>query len=97
MTIFMQSSQKVASLCGSVGKDFVYHVCGHEFESRLKWKFSNFPHHLWLMLSDCRGTAKWFGAHYNQEVRFSSAISVRKETRSQLRCLTKDEIIFIII
>jgi len=25
------------SLCGSVGKDFVYyHACGHEFESRLK-------------------------------------------------------------
>jgi len=24
------------SLCGSVIKDFVYHVCGHEFESRLK-------------------------------------------------------------
>jgi len=21
---------------GSVGKDFVYHACGHEFESRLK-------------------------------------------------------------
>jgi len=20
------------SLCGSVGKDFVYHACGHEFE-----------------------------------------------------------------
>jgi len=25
-----------ASLFGSVGKDFVYHACGHEFESRLK-------------------------------------------------------------
>jgi len=25
-----------ASLCGSVDKDFVYHVYGHEFESRLK-------------------------------------------------------------
>jgi len=23
---------------GSVGKDFVYHAYGHEFESRLKWK-----------------------------------------------------------
>jgi len=26
----------IASLCGLVGKDFVYHACGHEFESRLK-------------------------------------------------------------
>jgi len=23
-------------LCGLVGKDFAYHACGHEFESRLK-------------------------------------------------------------
>jgi len=36
----------LASLNGSVGKDLVYHACGHEFESRLKRKFSNFPHHL---------------------------------------------------
>jgi len=59
---------------GSVGKDFVYHACGHEFESRLKWKFSNFPHHQWLLLSDYRGMAKWFGAQYNQKVRTSSAV-----------------------
>jgi len=45
------------------------YACGHEFESRLKWKFSIFPHHLWLIISDYRGMAKWFGAHYNQEVR----------------------------
>jgi len=25
------------------------------------------------LLSDYRGVAKWFGAHYNQEARFSSA------------------------
>jgi len=37
------------SLCGSVGKDFVYHACAHEFESGLKWKFSNHSHHLWLL------------------------------------------------
>jgi len=39
----------------------VYHACGHEFESRQKWKCSNFPHHLWLLLSKLsfyRGTAK---------------------------------------
>jgi len=24
------------SLCDTVGKDFVYHACGHEFESRLQ-------------------------------------------------------------
>jgi len=54
----------LASLCGSVSKDFVYHACGQEFESRPKWKFSNFPHHLWLLLSDNRSMAKWFGAHF---------------------------------
>jgi len=27
---------ELASLCGSVGKEFVYHASGHEFESRLK-------------------------------------------------------------
>jgi len=64
--------------CCIIGKDFVYHVCGHEFESRLKWKFSNFPHHLWLLLSDYRGMAKCFGAHYNQEVRFISAVKCKK-------------------
>jgi len=31
------------------------------------------------LLSDYRDMAKWFGAHYNKEVRFSSAeLSVRK-------------------
>jgi len=70
------------SLCGSVGKDFVYHACGHEFESRLKWKFSNFPHHLRLLLSDYRGMAKCLRAHYNQEVRFSSAVKCKKDPRS---------------
>jgi len=29
----------LASLCGSIGKDLVYHACGHEFESRT---FSDF-------------------------------------------------------
>jgi len=24
------------SICGSVGKGFVYYACGHEFESQLK-------------------------------------------------------------
>jgi len=28
---------------------------------------------------DYRGMAKWFGAHYNQEVRFSSAVKCKKE------------------
>jgi len=67
-----------STVCYSVGKDFAYHACGHEFKSRLKWKFSNFPHHLWLLLSDYRGMVKWFGAHYNQEVRFSSAVKCKK-------------------
>jgi len=39
----------------------------------------------------------WFGAHYNQEVRFSSAVKSKKGLRSWLRCLIKDEIIIIII
>jgi len=43
-----QSSSQIKSLCGSVGKDFVY----HEFKSRLEWDFTSFPHHLWLLLSD---------------------------------------------
>jgi len=34
------------TLCGSVGKEFVYHACGHEFESRLKVKVFFSSHHL---------------------------------------------------
>jgi len=137
-------------LCGSVGKDFVYHACGHEFESRLKGKFSNFPHHVLFLFSDYRGMAtrrswrcwhrtrttlwpvfsskcgpsamsasprssivlqgttkstrkksqeggmaKWFWAHFNQEVRFGSVKC--QSARSYFRCLIKDEIIIIII
>jgi len=67
-----------ACLCGSVGKDLVYNACGHAFESRMKWKFSNFPHHIWLLLSDYRGLAKWFLAHYNQDVHFNSAVKRKK-------------------
>jgi len=62
------NGQDTYSLCGSVCKEVVHHVCGHEFESRLKWKLC--LHHIWLLLSDSRGMAQWFGAHYNQEVRF---------------------------
>jgi len=69
---------KKASPCCSVGEDFVYHTCGHELKSRLKWKFSNFPHHLWLLLCDYRGIAKWFGAQHNQEVHFSWAVKCKK-------------------
>jgi len=36
----------IFSLCGSVAKDLVYHACGHEFVSRLKWKLSYFSHHM---------------------------------------------------
>jgi len=54
-------------LCDSVAKDFFYHACGREFDSQLKCKFSDFPHHLWLLLSDYRGIAKWFVAHYDEE------------------------------
>jgi len=74
----------LTSLCGLVGKDFVYHACGHEFESRLKRKFSNFPHHLGLLLTDYRGMAKWFGAHYSQEVRFTSAVKCKKGKKPQI-------------
>jgi len=37
-------------------------------------KIFYFPHHLSLFQDDYRGIAKWFGAHYNQEVRFSSVV-----------------------
>jgi len=30
------SDKSTNNVCGSVGKDFVNHACGHEFESRLK-------------------------------------------------------------
>jgi len=33
-------------------------------------------HHVWLLLSDHRGKAKWFGAHFYQESRFSSAVKI---------------------
>jgi len=65
-------------LCGSVGKDFLYHACGHEFESRLNWEFYDFLHHLCLLLSDYRGMAKWFGVQYYQEGCFSSAVKCKK-------------------
>jgi len=52
------------------------YACGHEFDSRLNVTFSNFPHHLhlWLLLSDYRGMAKWLGTHYNQELCLSTAV-----------------------
>jgi len=66
-------------LCRSVGKDFVYHACGNEFEPRLKWNFFNFPNHLlWLLQSDYWGMTKWFGAHSSRDVRFSSAVKWKK-------------------
>jgi len=36
--LYTKENFEPASLCGSVGvgKDFVYHACGHEFESRLR-------------------------------------------------------------
>jgi len=42
-----------------------------------------------------RGMAKLFGAHYNQDVRFSSAVRCKKGP--QVRCLIKEDIIIIII
>jgi len=41
-----------------------------------------------------RGMAKWFGAHYNQEVRFSSVVKCKKGPH--VPSLIKDEIIIII-
>jgi len=72
------SSSTCLKSVGSVGKDLVYHACGHELKSRLKWKFSNFQHYLWLLLSDYGGMDMGFGVHYNQEVRFSSAVKCKK-------------------
>jgi len=39
---------------------------------------SSIPHHLSLLLSDYRGIAKWFGAHYNQQVHIRSAVKCKK-------------------
>jgi len=50
------SPQYVPTLWGSVGKDFVYHACGHEFESSTSSLLSDYRY---------RGMAKWFRAHYN--------------------------------
>jgi len=47
----------------------IIRVVRDEFEFSLKWKYCNFPHHLWLLLCDL-----WFGADCNQEVRFSSTV-----------------------
>jgi len=44
----------VASLYGSVGKDFVYHACGHDWSE----DFLIFHITLWHLLSDFRGMAK---------------------------------------
>jgi len=46
-----------------------------------------------LNLSDYRGMPKWFGAHYNQEVRYRSAVKFKKGLH--VRCLIKDKIIII--
>jgi len=35
-------------------------------------------YHTVFLLSDYRGIAKWFGAHYNQGVGFSSAVKCKK-------------------
>jgi len=61
-------------ICGSVGKDFVMHV----WVRVLTEVKTNFPHQLWLLLSDYRGMVKWFGANYNQEGRFSWAVKCKK-------------------
>jgi len=41
----------------------------------------NFPifhiAYIWLLLSDYWGMTEWFGAHYNQEVSFSSAVKCK--------------------
>jgi len=92
LIVMLYASANEASLCGSVGKDLVYHACGHEFKSRMIWNFLNFLLRLWLLFSDYWGMAKCFGAHYNH-VRFSSAV----KTWLQVRWLIKDEIIIIII
>jgi len=47
------------------------------FESQMICIFSNFPHQLGLLLRDFRGIVKWFGAHYNQEVSFSTAVKCK--------------------
>jgi len=82
VSLLKYQMQKLAGLMakyGWVGKDFVYHACGHEVEFPLKWNIFNSPP--MTLVSDYRGMAKWFGAHYNQEVRFSSAVWCKKGPR----------------
>jgi len=50
-------------------------------------------HKVSFVVSIYRGMIKWFGAHYNQEVRLRSAVKCKKRPR----CLIKDEIIIIIV
>jgi len=33
MSIFRDKPSETANFCDTVGKDFVYHACGHEFKS----------------------------------------------------------------
>jgi len=58
-----------------------------------------FPQHLWLLLSDFRGRAKWFGAHYNHKARFSSAVKCKKgpQVLTSLPHQRRNYIIIIII
>jgi len=41
--------------------------------------------------------AKWFGAHYNQEIRFSSGVKCNNKGPQVLTSLLQDESIIIII
>jgi len=69
---FLNEWEKViASLRGSVRKDF---VCGHEFESRLKWTFSNFPYDLMTLKVIIE---LWLSGSV-QEVRFSFEVKSKK-------------------
>jgi len=70
-------------LSSSVGKD---NACCQDSRVQVptEVKIFNFPHH--LLLSDYRGVAKWFGAHYNKEVSFSSEVE-RKKGRQVLTTL----------
>jgi len=50
-----------------------------------------------LVICDYRGMAKWFGAYYNQEVRFSTAVKCKKGAWVLTSLLIiKDEILIFI-
>jgi len=70
----------IASLCGSVQWVRTSSVMRLVMSSSPDRSEYCLIFHLWLVLSDYIGMAKWSGAHYNQDVRFSSGVKCKGRT-----------------